>query len=169
MSQKVYPVQQPVKDRALIDRTKYDQWYAASVSVPDAFWAEHGKRIDWFKPFSVVKNTSFTGDVSIKWFEDGETNVSYTCIDRHLDQHGDRTAIIFEGDTPYIDRKITYRELHEHVCRMANVMKKYGVLVMSVTLGHLLVIPTAVGFSRNSNSAASSIILLMQFSIVAAV
>ncbi|MCR5944127.1 MULTISPECIES: acetate--CoA ligase [Hyphomicrobiales] len=127
MSQKVYPVQQPVKDRALIDRTKYDQWYAASVSDPDAFWAEHGKRIDWFKPFSVVKNTSFTGDVSIKWFEDGETNVSYNCIDRHLDQHGDRTAIIFEGDNPYVDRKITYSELHEHVCRMANVMKKYGV------------------------------------------
>ncbi|MCY1315197.1 Acetyl-coenzyme A synthetase [compost metagenome] len=127
MSQKVYPVQEPVSNRALIDKAKYERWYEESISDPDKFWGEHGKRIDWFKPYTKVKNTSFTGNVSIKWFEDGLTNVSYNCIDRHLETNGDRTAIIFEGDNPYIDKKITYFELYVHVCRMANVMKKYGV------------------------------------------
>jgi acetyl-CoA synthetase len=123
----VHRVQPAWKKNALIDNDTYLKWYADSVKNPDKFWGKHGKRIDWFKPFSKVKNTSFDGKVSIKWFEDGETNVSYNCIDRHLEKRGNQTAIIWEGDNPYDDKKITYNELYEHVCRLANVMKKHGV------------------------------------------
>jgi acetyl-CoA synthetase len=94
---------------------------------PEKFWGKHGKRIDWFKPYTKVKNTSFKGKVSIKWFEDGVTNVSYNCIDRHLKKRGNQTAIIWEGDNPYDDKKITYNELYDQVCRLANVMKSNGV------------------------------------------
>jgi acetyl-CoA synthetase len=127
MSEKIYPVLKPAKARALISRKKYEKWYEQSVSDPDAFWGKHGKRIEWFKPYTKVKNTSFTGKVSIKWFEDGLTNVAYNCIDRHLKKRGDQVAFIWEGDNPYIDKKITYNELYGHVCRMANVLKKHGV------------------------------------------
>ncbi|ESY41252.1 acetyl-CoA synthetase [Mesorhizobium sp. LNJC384A00] len=124
---KIHRVQPAWKKNALIDNDTYLKWYKDSVKNPDKFWGKHGKRIDWFKPFSKVKNTSFEGKVSIKWFEDGETNVSYNCIDRHLKKRGNQTAIIWEGDNPYDDKKITYNELYEHVCRLANVMKKHGV------------------------------------------
>jgi acetyl-CoA synthetase len=127
MEVKVHPVLESAKARALIDNETYLAWYKESVDNPDAFWAEHGKRIDWSKPFTKVKNTSFDGDVSIKWFEDGETNVAYNCVDRHLKDHGDQVAIIWESDDPSLDRKITYNELHGHVCRLANVLKKHGV------------------------------------------
>ena len=123
----VHRIQPAWKKNALIDNDTYLKWYADSVKNPDKFWGKHGKRIDWFKPFSKVKNTSFDGKVSIKWFEDGETNVSYNCIDRHLKERGDQTAIIWEGDNPYDDRKVTYNELYAHVCRFANVLKKHGV------------------------------------------
>ncbi|TCR73393.1 acetyl-coenzyme A synthetase [Rhizobium sp. BK376] len=124
-----YPNTEGMRSRraALIDQVTYETWYQESVEDPDKFWGKHGKRIDWFKPYTKVKNTSFVGDVSIKWFEDGETNVSYNCIDRHVAEHGEQVAIIWEGDNPYIDKKITYNELHEHVCRLANVLKKHGV------------------------------------------
>ncbi|TPK64871.1 MULTISPECIES: acetate--CoA ligase [unclassified Mesorhizobium] len=123
----VHRVQPAWKKNALIDNDTYLKWYADSVKNPDRFWSKHGKRIDWFKPFSKVSNASFDGKVSIKWFEDGQTNVSYNCIDRHLKKRGDQTAIIWEGDNPYDDRKITYNELYAHVCRFANVLKKHGV------------------------------------------
>ncbi|UVK38752.1 acetate--CoA ligase [Mesorhizobium sp. AR10] len=123
----LHKVQPAWKKNALIDNDTYLKWYADSVKNPDKFWGKHGKRIAWFKPYSKVKNTSFTGKVSIKWFEDGLTNVSYNCIDRHLKKRGNQTAIIWEGDNPYDDKKITYNELYEHVCRMANVLKKHGV------------------------------------------
>jgi acetyl-CoA synthetase len=124
---KIHRVKPEWKKNALIDNDTYLKWYAESVKNPDKFWGKHGKRIDWFKPFTKVKNTSFTGKVPIKWFEDGLTNVSYNCIDRHLKKRGNQTAIIWEGDNPYDDRKITYNELYEHVCRLANVLKKHGV------------------------------------------
>ncbi|MDX8492743.1 acetate--CoA ligase [Mesorhizobium sp. VK22B] len=124
---RVHRVQPAWKKNALIDNDTYLKWYADSVKNPDKFWGKHGKRIDWFKPFTKVKNSSFDGKVSIKWFEDGQTNVSYNCIDRHLKKRGDQTAIIWEGDNPYDDRKITYNELYAHVCRFANVLKKHGV------------------------------------------
>jgi len=127
MAEKIYPVPAISKKNALIDMETYQQWYQESLANPDTFWARHGRRIDWFKPFTKVKNTSFKGRVSIKWYEDGITNVAYNCIDRHLKNRADQVAIIWEGDNPYIDKKITYRELYENVCRLANVLKKNGV------------------------------------------
>ena len=127
MSDKVYPVSNNIKKNALIDRETYLQWYDESIKDPDAFWSKHGRRIDWFKPFTKVKNTSFRGRVSIKWYEDGITNVTYNCIDRHLKSRGDQVAMIWEGDNPYIDKKVTYKELYENVCRFANILKKRGV------------------------------------------
>ena len=113
---------------ALIDRPTYDAWYAASVRDPDAFWGKHAQRIDWMTPFTKVKNTSFApGAVSIRWFEDGTTNVAVNCVDRHLAARGDQTAIIWEGDDPSRSRHITYRELHAEVCRFANVLKSRGI------------------------------------------
>lgn len=109
--------------RAHADAAKYGGMYASSVSTPDAFWAEHGKRIDWIKPFTKVKNTSFVpGKVSIKWFEDGTTNVAMNCIDRHLARRADQVAIIWEGDDPAESIHITYAQLHDQVCRFANVL-----------------------------------------------
>ena len=127
MSDNVYSVSNNIKKNALIDRETYLQWYDESIKDPDAFWSKHGRRIDWFKPFTKVKNTSFRGRVSIKWYEDGITNVSYNCIDRHLKSRGDQVAMIWEGDNPYIDKKVTYKELYENVCRFANILKKRGV------------------------------------------
>jgi acetyl-CoA synthetase len=125
---KVYPVPAPWKKRALINDAQYKKMYAESVSAPDKFWARHAKRLDWFKVPKKIKNTSFAHDnVSIKWFEDGVLNVSVNCIDRHLKKRANQTAIIWEGDDPYYDKKITYRELYEHVCRFANVLKAQGV------------------------------------------
>ena len=124
---KKHKVKAAWKKNALIDDDTYQKWYKQSVKDPEKFWAKHGKRIDWFKPYKKVKNTSFSGNVSIKWFEDGVTNVAYNCIDRHLKKRGDQTAIIWEGDNPYDDKKITYNELYEKVCRLSNVMKDNGV------------------------------------------
>jgi acetyl-CoA synthetase len=123
----IYPVSDEWAKRAFVDDAKYQSMYAQSVSDPDTFWGEHGKRIDWIKPYTKVKNTSFAyPDVSIKWFEDGTLNVSANCIDRHLESRGDQVAIIWEGDDPAEDKKITYRQLHEEVCRLANAMKAAG-------------------------------------------
>jgi len=125
---KVYKVPSDWKKRAYFDNDAYLKAYAESVKSPDRFWARQGKRIDWFKPFTKVKNVSFDHPkVSIKWYEDGVTNVAWNCIDRHLKKRADQVAIIWEGDDPYYDKKITYAELYEHVCRFANVLKANGV------------------------------------------
>ena len=101
MSENVYPVPAEVASHALLDNDAYLSMYKKSVEDPDSFWGEHGKRVDWIKPFTKVKNTSYDyHNVSIKWFEDGELNVSANCIDRHLATRGDQTAIIWEGDDP---------------------------------------------------------------------
>ncbi len=114
MEDHIHEVSAEWKQRAFLDEAKYEDWYRRSIADPEGFWAEHGKRIDWIKPFTKVKNTSFgPDDVSIKWFEDGTTNVASNCIDRHLPKRGDQIAIIWEGDDPSKSRKITYRELHE--------------------------------------------------------
>ncbi|RUT33160.1 acetate--CoA ligase [Arsenicitalea aurantiaca] len=116
------------KARAHVTDAQYQALYERSISDPDGFWGEQAQRLDWIKPFSRVKNTSFAyPDVSIKWFEDGVLNVSANCIDRHLATDADTVAIIWEGDTPGMDARITYAELHEHVCRLANVLKARGV------------------------------------------
>ncbi|MBB6309369.1 acetate--CoA ligase [Xanthobacter tagetidis] len=128
MSDKVYDVPAAWAHKAYVDDAKYKAMYEASVKDPNAFWAEHGKRIDWFHPFTKVKNTSYDpGHVSIKWFEDGITNVAYNCVDRHLAERGDQVAIIWEGDDPSESKKITYRELSAEVNKFANVLRNRGV------------------------------------------
>ncbi|MCF6322081.1 MAG: AMP-binding protein, partial [Rhizobiaceae bacterium] len=124
----IYPVPAELAKSAWIDDAKYLAMYEKSVADPEGFWAEEGRRLDWIKPYSKVKNTSFTyPDVSINWFEDGTLNVCANCVDRHLEKRGDQVAIIWEGDDPAEDAKITYNELHGHVCRLANAMKANGV------------------------------------------
>ncbi|MEC8642470.1 MAG: acetate--CoA ligase [Pseudomonadota bacterium] len=114
-------------ENALIDDDGYQAMYAASIADPDAFWAEHGKRIDWIRPYSQISDVSYeAGDLHINWFADGTLNAAANCLDRHLATRGDQTAIIWEGDDPADSRHITYAELHEEVCRFANVMKAEG-------------------------------------------
>jgi acetyl-CoA synthetase len=128
MSEQVYEVPAEWSKRAYADDARYLAMYERSIKDPNGFWAEQARRIDWFTPFTKVKNTSFDPhNVSIKWFEDGVTNVAHNCIDRHLATRGDQVAIIWEGDDPRADRKITYRELHAEVSRFANVLKARGV------------------------------------------
>ena len=125
---KVYPVKAHIGSDALLDKEGYEAMYLASVQNPNAFWGEQGKILDWMTPYTRVKNTSYDpGHVSIKWYEDGLLNVSANCLDRHLSERGDKVAIIWEGDNPAEDRKITYRELHAEVCKFANVLKAQGV------------------------------------------
>jgi acetyl-CoA synthetase len=111
---------------ALVNRAQYDDMAARAAADPDAFWAAEKDRIDWITSPTKIKNTSFTGDVSIKWFEDGVLNASVNCLDRHLSTRGDQVAIIWEGDDPNDSRHVTYRELHADVCRMANVLVALG-------------------------------------------
>jgi acetyl-CoA synthetase len=125
---KVYPVPSEVVRTARCDNETYLAMYARSVEDPEGFWAEHGQRIDWIKPYSTVKDVSFArDDVHIKWFEDGTLNASANCLDRHLETRGDQVAIIWEGDDPADSKKITYRELYEDVCRLANAFKAHGI------------------------------------------
>ena len=128
MSDKVFPPSSKLAEKAHANKEKYDSMYAESVSNPDTFWAEHGKRIDWITPFTKVKNTSFEyPNISIKWYEDGELNICENCVDRHLAKRGNQTAIIWESDDPSVDKHITYNQLHDHVSRLANVYKSLGV------------------------------------------
>ena len=123
-----YEVPTDWKRRAWLDDLKYRMMYKRSVDDPDGFWGEMGRRLDWMRPYSRVKNTSFDPhNVSIKWFEDGTLNVSANCIDRHLATRGDQVAIIWESDDPTQSETITYRQLHERVCKFANVLKVHGV------------------------------------------
>ncbi|MFO1156690.1 MAG: acetate--CoA ligase [Rhodospirillales bacterium] len=126
--EQLFPVSDAAAKTAWIDNDKYLAWYKRSIDDPEAFWGEHGKRIDWIKPYTKVKDVSFQApNVHIKWFYDGTLNVSANCLDRHLAKRGDQTAILFEGDDPSVSKAITYRELHEQVCKFANVLKGLGV------------------------------------------
>lgn len=144
MSDKMYAVSAEWSKRAWVDDAHYKTMYQQSVTDPNAFWAEHGKRIDWSKPFTKVKNVSYApGQVSIKWFEDGETNVSVNCVDRHLAKRGNQTAIIWEGDDPNESKHITYNELHAEVSKFANVLKAHGVKKGDRVTIYLPMIPEA--------------------------
>ena len=128
MSDKLYQVPAEWAKRAHVDAAKYQEMYDRSIKDPIGFWAEQAKRLHWYKTPSKIKNVSFGPDnVSIKWFEDGVTNVSYNCVDRHLPKRAKQTAIVWEGDDPKDDRKITYQELHDEVCRMANILRNRNV------------------------------------------
>ncbi|MBI1208725.1 MAG: acetate--CoA ligase [Azospirillum sp.] len=138
-----FPVAADVAKSAWVDAAAYARMYEQSVKDPSGFWGEHGKRIDWIKPYTKVKDTSFSGDVSIKWFSDGTLNVSANCLDRHLATRGDRVALIWEGDNPSESKLITYREAHEKVCRLANAMKANGVKKGDRVTIYLPMIPEA--------------------------
>jgi len=125
------------------NRERYLEMYRRSVEDPDGFWAEMAERITWFKKPTKIKNTTFQGNVSIRWYEDGELNVCYNCIDRHLPQRANQVAIIWEADDPAIDKKITYRELYDRVCRLANVLKSMGVKKGDRVTIYLPMIPEA--------------------------
>ncbi|MCE2493759.1 MAG: acetate--CoA ligase [Alphaproteobacteria bacterium] len=126
--QTLYPVPEDWKSRTLCDNDSYLRMYEQSIADPEAFWAEQGKRIDWIKPYTKVKDVSYAADdLHIRWFHDGTLNVSANCIDRHLASRGDKPAIIWEGDDPDNDKTITYRELHDEVCKLANGLKSIGV------------------------------------------
>ncbi len=124
----LFEVSEDWRGRAHANHAKYVEMYQKSIDDPDAFWGEEAGRLEWMTPFTKVKNTSFApGEVSIKWYEDGTLNACANCVDRHLETRGDQVAIIWEGDEPTDDAKITYRELHEHVSRFGNVLKAQGV------------------------------------------
>jgi acetyl-CoA synthetase len=140
----LFPVSDDWAKRAWVDAAKYKAMYERSVQDPEGFWAEHGKRVDWIKPFTKVKDVSFDRkDLHIRWFHDGVLNVSANCIDRHLPKRASQTAIIWEGDDPSKSEHITYQQLHDEVCRMANVMKARGVKKGDRVTIYLPMIPAA--------------------------
>jgi len=124
---KTYPVIPAARERTHVDKQRYEEMYKQSVDDNTEFWSEQARRINWIKPFSKVKDVSWDRkDVHVRWYEDGTLNACYNCIDRHLEKRGDQTAIIWEGDDPARDLHISYNELHQRVCRMANVLKELG-------------------------------------------
>jgi acetyl-CoA synthetase len=123
----VFPVKPEIAANAHVDSARYLNLIERASRQPNEFWAEQAKRIAWIRSPTIIKNTHFDSDVSIKWFEDGTLNASAVCLDRHLAERGDQVAIIWEGDDPGVSEKVTYRDLHERVCRLANVMKQLGV------------------------------------------
>ena len=128
MDDTIFPVTNDVAAQALIDDENYQAMYAESIADPESFWNKHGKRIDWIKPYTKIKNTKYSKeDVSIKWYEDGTLNACWNCVDRHLEEYGDQIAIIWEGDEPDQSANITYKQLHEEVCLFANTLKANGV------------------------------------------
>ncbi|SEL73622.1 acetyl-coenzyme A synthetase [Bosea lupini] len=144
MTEMIYDVPASWAKKAYLNDAKYKKMYAASIKDPDKFWAEQGKRIDWFKPYTKVRNASYKpGKVSIKWFEDGTTNVAFNCIDRHLATRAKQTAIIWEGDDPSESKKISYGQLYTEVCKFANVLKAKGVKKGDRVTIYLPMIPEA--------------------------
>ncbi|HHX8442140.1 TPA: acetate--CoA ligase [Vibrio diabolicus] len=140
----VYPVKENIKTHTHADNDTYLAMYQQSVTDPEGFWNEHGKIVDWIKPFTKVKSTSFdTGHVDIRWFEDGTLNVSANCIDRHLAEHGDDIAIIWEGDDPADDKTLTFNELHKEVCKFSNALKEQGVRKGDVVCLYMPMVPEA--------------------------
>ncbi len=127
METQIYPVAETARARALVDEASYEAMYARSIEDTEGFWAEQAQRIDWIRPFTKVRDVSYAKhDLHIRWFEDGTLNVCYNCVDRHLPSKADDTAILWEGDDPARDEAISYRQLHERVCRFANSLKALG-------------------------------------------
>ena len=144
MADQIYPPSADFVANAKINKADYDNMYAQSINNPDHFWSEHGKRVDWIKPYSKIKDVDYSyPNVSIKWFEDGQLNVSANCIDRHLEKRGEQTAIIWEGDNPDDSKHITYSELHREVCKLSNVYKKLGVKKGDRVVLYIPMIPEA--------------------------
>src|SRR3990167_4885923 len=143
MGKTTYPVQINILESTLICKHDYQQWYEQSLRAPDAFWAEQAEQyVSWFTPWQKVMSGSFA-EANVRWFEGGVLNVSYNCLDRHLADRGNQTAIIWEGDDPAESQHITYQQLHERVCRFANVLKKYGIKKGDTICIYLPMIPEA--------------------------
>ena len=141
---KLYPVDPAFAAKARLRKADYERLYAESVSDPGGFWGRIGQRLNWIKPPTKIKNVSFDPkDLHIRWYEDGQLNVSANCLDRHLAERGDKTAIIFEGDDPNDSRHISYRELHAEVCKFANTLKHLGVAKGDRVAIYLPMIPEA--------------------------
>lgn len=133
-----------IAEHALINKEQYQKDYALSIENPEAFWADKGKIVDWITPYTIVKNTSFDpGHVRIRWFEDGQLNISQNCLDRHLEKRANQVAIIWEGDSPNESKSITYRQLHQDVCQFANVLKKLGIKKGDVVAIYMPMVPEA--------------------------
>ena len=144
MADQIYPPSAEFVANAKINKSDYDNMYTESIDNLDNFWSEHGKRVDWIKPYSKIKDVDYSyPNVSIKWFEDGQLNVSANCIDRHLEKRGEQTAIIWEGDNPDDSKHITYSELHREVCKLSNVYKKLGVKKGDRVVLYIPMIPEA--------------------------
>ncbi len=144
MDEKIYYPDLTNSKSFKIDKNKYKEMYQESISNPEEFWRKMGNRIDWITPFSKVKDTSFShDDVSIKWYEDGSLNVSYNCIDRHLEKNRDKVAIIWESDEPSLSKNITYGELYKQVCRLSNIYKELGVNKGDRVILYMPMIPEA--------------------------
>ena len=125
----VYPVPAEFEKTARTNEQEYFERYQKSIEQPDEYWAEQALKLDWIKPFSQVKNTSYDKDnFKIEWFADGQLNLSANCLDRHLKEHPYKPAIIWEGDHPSRHKIISFAELYDEVCRFANVLKKHGVV-----------------------------------------
>ena len=147
MQQQNGELREPTKEfasKAHVDAARYREMYQASIDDPDAFWGEIGKRVDWIKPYSKIRSASFARDrVSIRWYEDGVLNACANCVDRHLAKRGDGIAIVWEGDEPSDDRRVTYRELHEQVSKLANVYKSLGISKGDRVVLYMPMIPEA--------------------------
>jgi len=141
--QDLYPVPSDIAAKSHCDNAKYLEMYQRSVTDSEGFWAEQANRLDWYKLPTQIKDVDFADNARIRWYADGELNVSHNCIDRHLDSRGDQTAIIWEGDDPTVDAKISYRQLHDQVCRLANVLKSMGVKKGDRVTIYLPMIPAA--------------------------
>lgn len=142
MHNEVYPVSAGFAENALINESKYKEMYDRSVKDPEGFWAEQGERLDWIRKWDTVKKTSFKKPVSIQWYQGGQLNASYNCIDRHLAKRGDKVALLWEPDNPSVAvRQYTYKELHKEVCQFANVLKKMGVKKGDVVTIYMPMIP----------------------------
>ncbi|AWH89133.1 acetate--CoA ligase [Limnobaculum parvum] len=137
-----HPVPAAIAENALINKQQYQAMYQQSVEDPDTFWGTQGKIIDWMKPYTKVKNTSFSpSNIDIRWFEDGTLNLSANCLDRHLETRGDQTAIIWESDDGSETQKITYRQLYHRVCKFANVLKSLGMKQGDVVAIYMPMVP----------------------------
>ena len=144
MEEKIYKPSERIIETCSLNDQQYNEMYQESLLQPEKFWGEIGKSIDWIKPYSKVKNTSFSpNNVAIKWYEDGSLNVSVNCVDRHLEKRSDKIAIIWEADEPGFSKKITYSELHSNVCRLANVYKELGVSKGDRVILYMPMIPEA--------------------------
>jgi acetyl-CoA synthetase len=145
VSDTIFKVNEEWSKIAHANKQTYEAKYKKSIEDNDAFWAEEGKRIDWIKPYTKVKDVTYgKAKTEIKWFYDGTLNASYNCIDRHLKTKANHTAIIFEGDEPTVSKKITYQELSDEVCKLANGLKKIGVQKGDRVTIYMPMVPAAV-------------------------